>query len=271
MGDVENACVPLKTGAFLTIAPAHTAPWEGGKKFDLTLEGFPTAALAETEGRRLAQALLWMSISTNFPLRLEYQSYVPAAVFERNRSGGASMEAFAEVACAPDIVLGELQDAYDCLQAPDDKLLLSMEIFCAAHMESSERAIFLAVVSALEPLAVNEEYGSPVQEFVGKCITLLATSDQIDGDLRNSLKGRLLQLRCESIRQALRRMVYEVLPDEPEAAQVVDDAYAVRSQIIHTGSPADLDVDLERQTRIVSAVIRNIYAKRLKRELVKPG
>lgn len=112
IGNVEDVCVSLNTGAFLSIAPTRTAPWEGGKKYIVTLEGFPTVASAEASGRRLVQALLWMAISVDAPLRLEYLSYEPAAVFERNRSTGATCEAYGEVGYAPSVVLGELQDAY---------------------------------------------------------------------------------------------------------------------------------------------------------------
>jgi len=271
IGNVENASVPLSTGAFLTIAPARTAPWEGGKKFVVTLEGFPTAAAAEAAGRRLVQALLWMSISTDYPLRLEYQSYKPAAVFERNRSDGVRLEAFGELCFAPEVVLGELHDAFGDLQEPDEKLLLSMEIFCAARMESSQRAVFLSVVSALEPLAVEAEYGEPILKFVTNSVAQLKASDEIPDEHRQSLECRLLQLRRESIRQALKRLVREVLPDDPEAVGVIDDAYALRSQIVHTGSPADLDVDLEHEVKVVSAVIRRIYAKRLHRNVLRNG
>ena len=48
-----------------------------------------------------------------------------------------------------------------------------------------------------------------------------------------------------------------------DAEEIIDGAYSLRSQILHTGSPADLDVDLERETRAVSAVIREIYASLL--------
>ncbi len=135
LGYVEEVCVSLHTGAFLSIAPTRTAPWEGGKKYVVTLEGFPTAASAEAAGRRLVQALLWVAVSTDAPLRLEYLSYVPASVFERNRSTGATCEAYAEVGYSPTVVLGELQDAYALLPEPDKKLLLSMEIFCSARLE----------------------------------------------------------------------------------------------------------------------------------------
>jgi hypothetical protein len=270
IGNVEEVCVSLSTGAFLSIAPTSTAPWEGGKKYIVTLEGFPTAASAEASGRRLVQALLWMAISANVPLRLEYLSYEPAAVFERNRSTGATSEAYGEVGYAPNVVLGELQDAYALLKEPNEKLLLSMEIFCAARLESSQRAVFLALVSALEPLAQEALLGEEVNQFVADCVARLKTSTSIPQELRASLEGRLGHLRQESIRQALKRLTRETLPDQPEAPSTVDDAYALRSQLIHSGVPADLDVDLERESGSIGAIIRDIYANLLGRPLARP-
>src|SRR5437773_9108871 len=75
VGGVENVSIPLGTGAFITIAPWKKAPWETGRKFQLTLEGFATAASAEAAGRRLVSSLLWVAVTLDVPLRLEYQSY----------------------------------------------------------------------------------------------------------------------------------------------------------------------------------------------------
>lgn len=269
IGNVEDVCVSLHTGAFLSISPTRTAPWEGGKKYIVTLEGFPTAASAEASGRRLVQALLWMAVSVDAPLRLEYLSYEPASVFERNRSTGATCEAYGEVRYDPNIVLGELQEAYALLKETNEKLLLSMEIFCAARLESSQRAVFLALVSALEPLAQEAPLGEPVNQFVAECTTLLKASTTIPLELRASLQGRLDQLRQESIRQALKRLTRETLPNQPEAPAAVDEAYALRSQLIHSGVPADLDIDLELESRSISAIIRDIYAKILNRSLAR--
>ena len=52
-----------------------------------------------------------------------------------------TVEAYGEVSYAPAAVLGELQDAYAKLEDTDSKVLLSMEIFCAARLESSQRAV----------------------------------------------------------------------------------------------------------------------------------
>ena len=269
LGYAEHVCVPLPTGAFLSFEPKRTAPWEGGKKFIVTLEGFPTAASAEAAGRRLVQALLWTAISTDSSLRLEYLTYEPASVFERNRSNGVTCEAFAEVGRSLTVVLGELHKAYAHLPEPDEKLLLSMEIFCAAGLESSQRAVFLALVSALEPLASEAFLGDEVAAFVSDCVAQLRTSATVPTALKASLEGRLQQLRNESIRQALRRLAHETLPLQPNAAQAIDEAYALRSQIIHSGIPADLDADLERESRDVSIIIRSMYASMLKTSVAR--
>ena len=204
LGYAEHVCVPLPTGAFLSFEPTRTAPWEGGKKFIVTLEGFPTAASAEAAGRRLVQALLWTAISTDSSLRLESLTYEPASVFERNRSNGATCEAFCEAGRSPTVVLGELHNAYARLPEPDEKLLLSMEIFCAAGLESSQRAVFLALVSALEPLAREAFLGDEVATFVNDCVAQLRTSPTVPSTLKASLEGRLQVVHAPHISRRAR-------------------------------------------------------------------
>jgi hypothetical protein len=270
IGNLEQVCVSLSTGAFFSMMPTKAAPWEGGKKYDITLEGFPTAALAEAAGRRLVQALLWLAISLDSPLRLEYLSYEPASVFERNRPAGVSVSAlgYGLVGQSPVSVLTEIHDAYAELPEPDPKVLLSMEIFCAARLESSQRAVFLTMVSALEPLANEAKLEDTVVGFVNDCINRLKANDAISSESRISLEGRPLLLRQESKRQALRRLAIELLPEASDPVRIIDQAYALRSQLIHNGVPDDLDIDLEREGRSVSAVIRSIYAAILKRSLL---
>lgn len=235
------------------------------------MEGFPTAASAEAAGRRLVQALLWTAVSTDSPLRLEYLTYEPASVFERNRSAGDTCEAYGEVSSPPALVFGELHDAYELLPEPDEKLLLSMEIFCAARLESSQRAVFLALVSALEPLASEAVLGNEVATFVDDCIASLRATSGLHSDLKASLQSRLARLRRESIGQALRRLARETLPSQPDVAQAIDHAYALRSQIIHSGAPDNLDVDLEQESHAISVVIRAVYASLLKRQVANAG
>lgn len=272
LGYAEEVCLPLKNGAFISIAPARIAPWEGGKNYLATLEGFATATAAEMAGRRLVQSLLWTAINADFPLRLQYLSYEPATIFERDSStGGVRCEGYMETGPNASVVFGELSDTYTDLSDPDFNILLSMEIFCAARLEGSQRATFLALVSALEPLANQKPLSSEVEDFLDKCISDLKTNDAIKCDTRNSLKGRLNQLKQESIRQAIKRVVSEILPNDSEAWKIVDSAYNLRSEIIHRGHPNDLDVDLYEEGQRVARIIRKIYAGLLNRTPVHSG
>lgn len=269
-GRLDTAEIPLATGAFVTLAPARKAPWEGGCKYSLKLEGFPTAAAAEVSARRLVQAVLWMAVSTDVPIRLDYNSYDPFAVFERARSEGAQAAIYGESYVPADKVHTEIKDAYATFTEPDPPLLLSMEIFAGASLEASDRAKFLSIVSALEPLADEQPLGERVGNLVTSYLVQLKDTVDLLPEVQSSLEGRIRQLRTESIRQAIQRVVRRALPDQPNAGDTIDHAYALRSQIIHAGRPANLDCDLELERQAVSGIIRQVYARLLGRRLLIP-
>lgn len=145
-----------------------------------------------------------------------------------------------------------------------------MEIFAGARLEVSQRARFLAIVSAFEPLAEQRSLGQDVDQFVESCLFQLSERSSIADAARTSLGGRLQQLRTESIRQAIIRTIRESLPQRTRLLKVVDDAYAVRSQIVHSGRPSNLDLDLERLGNDVGDILREIYASRVGRTLAAP-
>lgn len=270
LGDMEQVTVLLDSGAVASLMPAHQSSWEGGRRFEFALEGFPTAAVAELQGRQLSQAILWMAISLNYGLRLTYHTQEPSTVFERKRSSGGSFGLEGASRLNPQNVLRELLSGFSA-QIPDAQTLLSMEIFASSSLEASDRACFLTAVSALEPLGKEQSLGQPVDTFVNECVTSLHAATSIDSKYRASLEGRLNQLRQESIRQALRRLISDNLSDYPEAPAVVDRAYGLRSELIHNGRLADYDVDLAAETQKVSNVLRLIYSRRLGLPLYVPA
>jgi len=260
LGNLSEACISMQTGTILSFKAEDSAPWRGGHTFEAKLEGFSTAAASEDSGRRLVQAFLWTAISRRIPLQLVYQSYEPAYVFERNRGVGFECRAFGEVSSNTQTVTELLHEHYYNLPQPSDPVLLSLEIFAGARLESSERAVFIAMVSALEPLAEAQSLGEDVGQFVDNCLQALKDSDTIDQQTKASLKGRLAFLRDESIRGALKRVVKERLSDHSESWNVVDEAYNLRSEIVHNGKPNDLDVDLQEKSRQLEEVILALYA-----------
>jgi hypothetical protein len=263
LGNLEHVTIFLDDGAFVTLAPERQPSWEGGRRFSLTLEGFPTASQAEEHGRRLVQGLLWTSISLNFGVRLNYHTHEPTTVYDRLRSPGFSMFGEGTTSFPPGWVIDRLQAAYMLPKSVDRTLLLSMEIYCASRLEASDRAIFLSTVSALEPLANAERLGFEVDAFIDECLAQLDKKDEIQREYRQSLHGRLNELRKESIRQALKRVIRAKLPNDASAQGIIDYAYNLRSQLIHRGIPDDLDIDFSVETRKVSSILRQLYAKEL--------
>lgn len=262
IGDLENVSLLLPDGSLATIQPddAFDFEVEGGKSYNLTVEGFPTASDAETAGMQIAQALLLCAVSLDFGLRLSYQSHEPPTVFDRTLSAGMFGFGTAYTSWPQEAVLTELWRAIET-PLQNRRLLLSLELFASAALESNDRARFVMAVSALEPLAVQEPLGDEVSQAVDELVAQLCKSDTIPEGLKDSLKGRLLHLKRESVRQALKRHCLRWFPNEPTAWKTLDHAYGLRSELLHEGRPSDLDLLLAEQTRTISNYLRAIYEK----------
>ena len=258
IGELENVTVLLDSGAIATIQPARSPSWEGGRRFLIQLEGFPTAAVAETEGLRLAQALLLSAISLNLGLKLLYHGHEPALVYERFRSEGATAWGEGTVGWPASTVLTELADTFSC-DLLDRRLILSMELYCAALLESNERTRFVTAVSALEPLAQQQSLGLAVSAFVDNALALFNSATDIDPRFRASLCGRVKELRRESVRQAIFRLADSWFPDFTEIREQIDRAYSLRSELLHEGTFKDLDIDLVSETNKIATVLRALY------------
>jgi hypothetical protein len=267
---MERVTILLDSGAVASLAPVRQPSWEGGRRLELRLEGFSTATSAEEQGRQLSQAVLWMAISLNYGLRLSYRTREPSTVFERLKARGDTAWGEGEVGWQPQVVLEQLVAGF-AAPVPDLQTLLSMEIFCSASLEASDRAKFLTAVSALEPLAESQPLGREVDDFVDQCLRLLRANTSIDGKHRLSLEGRLRDLKCESIRQALRRVMRMRVPDYPAAFDVAYSAYTIRSKLIHEGRLPDYDIDIVAETRKIGNLLRLIYAESLGLKLFAPA
>jgi Apea-like HEPN len=260
IGELENVTVLLDSGAIATIQPARSPSWEGGRRFLIKLEGFPTASIAETEGLRFAQALLLSAISLNFGLRLLYHGREPALVYERLRSEGATAWGEGVVGWSAATVLTELAGTFRC-NLLDRRLILSMELYCAALLESNERTRFVIAVSALEPLAQQQSLGLAVSAYVDNALAILNSATDIDQRVRASLCGRINQLRQESVRQAIFRLADTWFPSCTEIRERIDRAYRLRSELLHEGSFADPDIDLTAEMNKIATVLRTLYER----------
>ncbi len=265
LGNLENVCLLTKTGLNLTITSSKKVPWEAGRPMQIELDGFASAAEAETTGRKLTMALLWHAIKHEHALLLNYKTQEPSYVYERNRSSGFSGFGYGDNIINQSTVIDHLCVDHSEIPDNDPKLLLSMEVFAASKLETSERAKFLSVVSSLELLASRKKHGKEVKEFINQILKKLKEDDQIDIEIKKSISSSIGCLKNESISQSLKRFATEVVPEIQNTSSIINEAYKLRSQIIHSGRPKDSDIDISDNMAKLEIIIRSIYTKILEK------
>lgn len=234
---VEGEFSPLidSPGIVLLRPEVIQQPAYPSQRFVSRIEGYPTAGEAEQHGLSLARGWLWIAISLKCPLRLIYHTPLPCMVYDRTRSGGFGMLGSAHLLIQNNpALIAELLEEGMASSDPDDRLLLAMELFAAARLEATDRARFVGMVSALEPLASPELYGPDVEAFVNSAVIQLQGT-AIEGDIRDSLIGRLKQLRHESISRAIRRVLHGALDADRGTRDILVESYEIRSELLHTG------------------------------------
>ena len=145
-----------------------------------------------------------------------------------------------------------------------------MEFFAAAGLEATGRAQFISLMTALEALAEQRDYGDEIGNIFADLARRIESEPLLQGPdnkpLRDSLSGRIRQLRQESVRQAILRTVREHVND-PKAAKFVDDAYGLRSKMLHKGQHV---TELPELSRGLKNILIQMYSSVLKLPL-KPS
>jgi hypothetical protein len=241
------------------------------QKLTAIAEGFSTAGEAEQVGLRLSLAIMWSAVSRKWPLKLDYHTPQPCMIFDRTQTGGLGFS------CSASVTIGSgasqvtklINEVLSKNLPFSPKLLISMELFTSARLESTERAKFIGLVSSLEPLATvagynNEDIDKLVSTFTQDLRKIGSISDKI----KHSIEARANALRNESIAQAITRFVGEYFEEGSEAIGIVKEAYNVRSKILHEGS---FDADLDEKSEKLEDVIRHIYSRLLDLPLLLPA
>jgi len=243
------------------------------KRIAVQLEAFSSASEAERAGRRLVMSVLWVAVSKRVSIALgKWTGDHPFAVRDRTQSAGISFGAEGRVflPLKIDEFSSVAGDAYRLGKDVAPHVLTSMEFYASAGMESTERARFIGLMTALEALSVQRDYVDHIGEILDDLACQLERSPLLAGEgnasLRTSLSSRLKQLRQESVRQAILRTVKEQI-DERETIRFIDEAYGVRSKILHEGLRAP---ELHAYTRRVEDIMRQIYSAMLGQPLDRP-
>lgn len=262
-----EVCLLTGTKYTVTMRPTQTKPEsEAGAKsgfqaWDVLVEGFATAGEAEKAGLEITFAILWGAISEKYSVQLQYHTPLPCVVYDRMRRGsGISLTSSVTFILGKSLnsVANAINEVLSSPKRDSGKLLLAMELFASARLELTERARFIGLVSSLEPLAEQQNYGDQLLE------TLNRFKDQIrqlglSPIVESSLLGRVDNLSNESVLSAIRRVVNECLPGDAGALEIVEEAYNLRSRILHDGTT---DADLSQKSQEVEAVIRRVIASK---------
>lgn len=269
-----EACLMLDGDFVVRVKPEDQKINEDGKKLQkltATIEGFATAGKAEEMGLKLSLALLWTAVSRKWHLKLDYHTPQPCMVFDRTQSlGGLRFSGHASVLLRSSAnKVSELINEILSKQIEfDPRLLISMELFTSARLESTERAKFIGLVSSLEPLATPESYGNQeIEILISSFVSQLNGVESLPENIRNSIAGRARSLNSESISQAITRFVQQFFPHNPEVIKIVKEAYDIRSSILHEGT---FDADLDEKGNKLEDIIRHIYSQVLQLDLLCP-
>lgn len=151
----------------------------------------------------------------------------------------------------------ELKKAYALSLDYPDKLSLSFELYGASHFETSPRAKFLSLITAVECLCVQDRNSKAVLEHVDNLINL--TEVNFTGPEKENIISRLGQLKRESISSACKKIVTDNL--EKEDILQFEDLYNVRSRMLHDGRTpegVDLGTEVLKLDKIVSKLLTKI-------------
>lgn len=236
---------------------SHSSPSDS-QCWDVLVEGFATAGEAEQAGLKVSMGFLWAAVSGQYALRLLYHTPLPCSVYDRTKSGGMLFSGSATITIGRNInnVIEPLNKIVSSKPPVDQRLLVALELFASAKMETTERSRFVGIVSSLEPLARQKKYDNQELERLITVYKEELSESSMDQDLKDSLRNKIESLRIESISKAIRRLVGDKLPSDSDALATIEEAYGIRSRILHEGAT---DADLETKGREAEAVIRRVF------------
>jgi len=238
------------------------------------IDGFESETKAKKTGLRFVHALLWLSVSkydAHVVLRYYHSRKdgikAPYLIYDRTKAMPETAGVTWHLPIMPNDAAENIKAFLDLSIELNERLVLSMELYAAAHHEVSERARFIGLVSCLEPLAEqstytkNEIFGQDIENMIAASKQLVSESDLIPNDVKKSLEGRIRDLKRESARQAIKRLVRERIPQNLNAFEIIEKAYSVRSNLLHEGkaeeSLYEIIYDFEE-------VLRELFASYIK-------
>jgi len=267
VGIRDEACVLLSdTHVFHFERDESASKHEEANIWNAYIEGFETTAEAEKAGEWFATALMFNSVMYAPYVKIRYSLPDPYEVYSRRLPKKQSIRTFLSLKDA-DLykkhtkVVNTLRKAWLSTEGSNisERLFLALELYTTAQFENSDRAKFIGVVSAIEPLATQEDYSQKESYEIAAALEELCkevdTYTAIPDPIRASMKGQIRNLRRESVRRACRRLINDRLPEHDDATNIFEQAYSARSKMLHEG---ETPTDLERIYHEMQNLVRNL-------------
>lgn len=263
------ARLPFSKSLSFTMIREHTNGREDAnflKRITVLLEAFASVSEAERAGKSLAVSLLWVAASKRVTIAFEKQTGdFPFKIRNRTELADDSMRAEGRVhwSIKPEDFCSTTEKAYSLQPDLRPAVLTSMGFYASARLENSEQARFIGLMTALEALSEQRVHEDKIKGVIDELVSTLQTHPALAGNdkksVRDSLCGRVKSLCRESVRQAILRTVRQHV-NEDVTVKFVDEAYGVRSKILHEGVKAE---EISSLTHKLEGVLREIYAAML--------
>jgi hypothetical protein len=272
----SDIIIPFAQLYTLKISARPSTPRETAnyiKRVSINLDAFASAREAENVGKNLTIAILWFAISKGVTVAFEkWAGIYPFTVRDRTQSMGdiAQAEGRGYFKIDPREFISIAEAAIEKEREVAPNILMSMSFLASARMETTEQARFIGIMTALEALSEQVDYGEEVGNLLVELASQLEANPLLAGteksQLRSSLSSRMKQLRQESVRQAILRIVRQHISDQ-ETIKWVDQAYGIRSKILHEGL---IVPELHLVTNRLEGIVRHILASMFNLPLAVP-
>lgn len=212
----------------------------------LTGQGFPSAEGAREAAAVARSALRLAALAADVPMNVGSGGDVR---IQRSSALNLRARAVGRVHRPAGEFVDHVRTALNAEREIGAKEALAIDLFLAASFESSIRARFVTLVTALEALSARQARPDAVTVHVDHLreLTAEAMRNADSGEERESydrLCGALAVLQEESITHAIRTIVAEHVPSTATFAgkpvrAFVTQCYSVRSDLVHDGEAPD--------------------------------
>jgi hypothetical protein len=176
-----------------------------------------------------------------------YEQYLPVKVV----SGGSSIV----IGNKPSRFSKVFKKMFDNNTRLSDKQMLALELYNLSYFESSKRARFITLISAVECLSHQNDRSKDIVSHINELVGVTKKSNLNILD-KKKLLNNLNTLKIESISESCRMLVSNMLGTEK--LKEFNSYYKIRSQILHKGiasSNVDIAVEASKLKKFMSALL----------------